>query len=141
MTSITRRSTMALLSDPLSHYSHRVRIVLAEKGISVDIEEYSEATIPAELADLTFTSALNDSTNSSFTYTVNDADSGVSSAVMNITVNSVNDVPVATGNTVVALEDVPLVIDASDFNFTDVEGDALASVSYTHLTLPTGNSV
>jgi RNA polymerase-associated protein len=43
---------MTLLSDPLSHYSHRVRIVLAEKGISVDIEEYSEATVPAELADL-----------------------------------------------------------------------------------------
>ena len=52
MTSITRRSTMTLLSDPLSHYSHRVRIVLAEKGISVDIEEYSDATVPPELADL-----------------------------------------------------------------------------------------
>lgn len=52
MTSIARRSTMTLLSDPLSHYSHRVRIVLAEKGITVDIEEYSEATVPAELADL-----------------------------------------------------------------------------------------
>lgn len=52
MTSITRRSTMTLLSDPLSHYSHRVRIVLAEKGISVDIEEYSESTLPPELAEL-----------------------------------------------------------------------------------------
>lgn len=52
MTSITRRSTMTLLSDPLSHYSHRVRIVLAEKGISVDIEEYSESNLPTELADL-----------------------------------------------------------------------------------------
>ena len=52
MTSITRRSTMTLLSDPLSHYSHRVRIVLAEKGISVDIEEYSSSTLPPELADI-----------------------------------------------------------------------------------------
>jgi len=50
----------------------------------------------AELADLTFTSALNDSTDSSFTYTVNDAGTGVTSAVMNITVNAVNDIPVAS---------------------------------------------
>ena len=43
---------MTLLSDPLSHHSHRVRVVLAEKGISVDIEEYSESTLPPELAEL-----------------------------------------------------------------------------------------
>ena len=78
----------------------------------------------AQLADLTFTSASNDSTDSSFTYTVNDAGTGVTSAVMNITVNAVNDVPVATGNTVIASEDVPLVIGASDFNFTDTESDS-----------------
>ena len=92
----------------------------------------------AQLADLTFTSALNDSTNSSFTYTVNDAGTGITSAVMNITVNAVNDVPVATGNTVIANEDVPLVIGASDFNFTDTEGDSLASVTITGLNLNGG---
>ncbi len=92
----------------------------------------------AQLADLTFTSASNDSTNSSFTYTVNDAGLGVTSAVMNITVNAVNDVPVATGNTVIASEDVPLVINASDFTFTDVEGDSLASVTITGLNLNGG---
>ncbi len=43
---------MTLFSDPISHYSHRVRIVLAEKGIAVDIEEYSPSTAPAELADV-----------------------------------------------------------------------------------------
>ena len=43
---------MTLFSDPISHYSHRVRIVLAEKGISVDIEEYSPSTAPIELADV-----------------------------------------------------------------------------------------
>jgi ribosomal protein L12E/L44/L45/RPP1/RPP2 len=92
----------------------------------------------AQLADLTFTSAANDSTNSSFTYTVNDAGTGVTSAVMNITVNAVNDVPVATGNTVIASEDVPLVIGPSDFNFTDVESDSLASVTITGLNLNGG---
>ena len=92
----------------------------------------------AQLADLTFTSALNDSTNSSFTYTVNDAGAGVTSAVMNITVNAVNDLPVATGNTVVASEDVPLVIGAGNFSFSDTEADALQSVVISGLNLNGG---
>ena len=92
----------------------------------------------AQLADLTFTSALNDSTNSSFDYTVNDAGSGTVSSTMSITVNSVNDVPVATGNTVVASEDVPLVIGAGDFSFTDVESDSLMSVTISNLNLNGG---
>ena len=28
---------MTLFSDPRDHYSHRVRMVLAEKGVTVDI--------------------------------------------------------------------------------------------------------
>ena len=92
----------------------------------------------AQLADLTFTSAGNDSTDSSFTYTVNDSGSGVTSAVLNITVNAVNDVPVATGNTVIASEDVPLVIGPGDFSFSDVESDSLASVTITGLNLNGG---
>ncbi len=50
--SLLNRSTMALLSDPRCHYSQRVRIVLAEKGVSCDIEEYTPETVPAELADV-----------------------------------------------------------------------------------------
>ena len=109
--------------------THSAGVVTVTNGMTVTL---------AELADLTFTSALNDSTNSSFTYTVNDAGSGVTSAVMNITVNAINDVPVATGNTVIASEDVPLVIGAGDFNFTDVETDPLASVTITGLNLNGG---
>lgn len=52
MNDMTRRSTMAIFSDPRSHYSHRVRVVLAEKGISADIEEYTPETAPPELADV-----------------------------------------------------------------------------------------
>ena len=51
----------------------------------------------AQLADLTFTSAANDSTNSSFVYVVNDADPGVSSALMNIQVNPADDVAIISG--------------------------------------------
>ena len=56
--SILNRSTMALLSDPRSHYSQRVRIVLAEKGVTCDIEEYTPATVPVELADVNPYSSL-----------------------------------------------------------------------------------
>ena len=110
---------------------------LTHTGGTVTVTNGMTVTL-AELADLTFTSALNDSTDSSFTYTVNDAGSGVTSAIMNITVNPVNDVPVATGNTVIASEDVPLVIGPGDFSFTDVEGDPLASVTITGLNLNGG---
>ena len=34
-----RRSSMTLFSDPTCQYSHRVRIVLAEKGVTVEIED------------------------------------------------------------------------------------------------------
>lgn len=47
----SRRSTMVFYSDPLDHYSHRVRIVLAEKGISVEIVDASPADLPQEVID------------------------------------------------------------------------------------------
>jgi RNA polymerase-associated protein len=43
---------MTLFSDPGCHYSHRVRIALAEKGVSYDLEEYTQDNAPAELGDL-----------------------------------------------------------------------------------------
>jgi RNA polymerase-associated protein len=43
---------MTFYSDNTSHYSHRVRIVLAEKGVTVEMIEADSAHPPAELADL-----------------------------------------------------------------------------------------
>ena len=43
---------MTLYSDPRDHYSHRVRMVLAEKGVTVDIVDVNTRRPPAELADL-----------------------------------------------------------------------------------------
>jgi RNA polymerase-associated protein len=43
---------MTFYSDSASHYSHRVRIVLAEKGVTVDMIEVDAAHPPTELADL-----------------------------------------------------------------------------------------
>ncbi len=49
---VTKRSSMTFFSSPVSHYSHRVRIVLAEKGVTVDIINVEENNKPEELADL-----------------------------------------------------------------------------------------
>ncbi len=50
--SVSRRSVMALYSDPQDIYSHRVRIVLAEKGVTVNIESIDPDNIPKDLLDL-----------------------------------------------------------------------------------------
>ncbi len=49
---VSKRSSMTLFSDSNSHYSHRVRIVLAEKGVTVDLIESDSGNMPAELGDL-----------------------------------------------------------------------------------------
>jgi RNA polymerase-associated protein len=49
---VAKRSSMTFFSDNESHYSHRVRIVLAEKGVTVDVVEADGAHPPPELADL-----------------------------------------------------------------------------------------
>ena len=42
---------MTLFSDPGSHYSHRVRIVLAEKGVTVDIEDIDSKSVTQEILE------------------------------------------------------------------------------------------
>ncbi|MBT8136900.1 MAG: glutathione S-transferase N-terminal domain-containing protein [Gammaproteobacteria bacterium] len=47
-----RRSVMTLFSRPTCPYSHRVRIVLAEKNINVEIVDIDGPTLPEDLIDL-----------------------------------------------------------------------------------------
>lgn len=47
-----KRSVMTLYSDPSCPYSHSVRIVLAEKGVSVDIINVDPENLPQDLIDL-----------------------------------------------------------------------------------------
>ena len=42
---------MTLFSDPSSQYSHRVRIVLAEKGVTVDIEDIDADNVTQEILE------------------------------------------------------------------------------------------
>ncbi len=55
---VAKRSSMTYFSDARDHYSHRVRIVLAEKGVSVDIIDVDPANKPEELAELNPYNAL-----------------------------------------------------------------------------------
>lgn len=49
---VAKRSSMIFYSGGADHFSHRVRIVLAEKGVAVDIVEVTQDQPPEELADL-----------------------------------------------------------------------------------------
>ena len=47
-----KRSIMTLYSDPSSAYSHQVRIVLAEKGVNIDIIQVDPSNPPQDLLEL-----------------------------------------------------------------------------------------
>ena len=49
---VTKRSSMTFFSSPNDHYCHRVRIVLAEKGVTVDIVDVDNGDKPEDLASL-----------------------------------------------------------------------------------------
>lgn len=49
---VAKRSSMTYFSDAQDHYSHRVRIVLAEKGVSVDLIDADPKNLPEEVTDL-----------------------------------------------------------------------------------------
>jgi stringent starvation protein A len=47
-----KRSVMTLYSDPVNPYCHRVRLVLAEKNITYEIEDIDPLNMPEELMEL-----------------------------------------------------------------------------------------
>lgn len=49
---VAKRSTMTFFSDAQDHYSHRLRIVLAEKGVTVDVVDVDPQNVPQELIEL-----------------------------------------------------------------------------------------
>jgi len=49
---VAKRSSMTFYSDGNSHYSHRVRIVLAEKGVAVETIDVDPDNKPEDLATL-----------------------------------------------------------------------------------------
>ena len=64
-----------------------------------------------------------------FTYTASDGETSSSTATVTITVNPVNDAPVAVGDLYGTAEDVPLVVNAPGVlvNDTDIDGPSLSA--------------
>ena len=91
---------------------------------------------------LIFSPSLNDNGSSynTFTFTVNDGTTdSASSYTMTVDVTAVNDAPTASNNTVTTNEDTDHTFSASEFGFTDVDGDSLDHVSIE--TLPSNGTL
>ena len=68
-----------------------------------------------------------------FTYEVSDGNGGVAQGAVTITVNGVNDLPVANNDSVITPEDISINVEVLTNDF-DVDGDALSIVSVTNVT-------
>jgi large repetitive protein len=78
-----------------------------------------------------FTPAANYSGPASFTYTISDGQGGTSTAAVNLTVNPVNDAPVAVSDVFSLAEDLALSLSPAQLvaNDTDADGNALGILS------------
>ena len=52
MISLSNRTSMALFSDPMDHYSHRVRIVMEEKGVTSEIIDSDTNNLTNEILEV-----------------------------------------------------------------------------------------
>lgn len=106
---------------------------LGAAGYAVSVEDLQNGLLKF-VPDADFNGSV------SFGYRVQD-DGGTESggkdlsdpATLNLTINAVTDAPVAGDNSVTIDEDGSHVFSASDFSFTDADGDALAKVLITSL--------
>ncbi|WP_206816215.1 Ig-like domain-containing protein, partial [Chroococcus sp. FPU101] len=89
---------------------------------------------PSNLADdtLTYTPNANFNGTDSFTYQISDGLGGTSSATVSITVNAVNDVPVATDDTGSVTEGQSIIISALSNDLDPDIGDTLSINSFTN---------
>ena len=55
---VAKRSSMIFYSNPKDHYSHRVRIVLAEKGVTVEVHDTDPNNMPEDLVGINPYNAL-----------------------------------------------------------------------------------
>ena len=83
---------------------------------------------------VTYTPALNFNGTASITYTIKDNDNLTSnSATITVTVNPVNDPPVATASVVTTPENTTYTFSAGNFLYTDIESNLLSSITIASL--------
>ncbi len=111
------------LADVLTY-----NITAGNTGSAFDIDNNGQITVNNS-------AVLDFETTPSFTLTVQVADGngGTDTDTVTIILNDVNDAPTAANKTVTTNEDTTYTFTAADFNFSDVDGDTLASVKITGL--------
>lgn len=105
--------------------------------LSVTLGTPSNGTVAFDGSGYVYTPDANFSGTDSFTYTVDDGNGGQDTALVTITVTSVNDAPVAGDDNQSTTEDTSLTFDVLG-NDADVDGDTLSVVG---TTTPTNGSV
>ncbi|MDX1920284.1 MAG: tandem-95 repeat protein, partial [Candidatus Caenarcaniphilales bacterium] len=80
--------------------------------------------------NFTYTPNANFNGTDSFTYTISDGNGGLDTATVFITVNSINDIPVAKNDSYSTNEDTALTVPAKGIlsNDSDIDGDSLSSI-------------
>ncbi|MDA9724098.1 Ig-like domain-containing protein, partial [Candidatus Pelagibacter sp.] len=94
------------------------------------------ATVTLTTAGANYVNSGNDLP--SYTVTVTDQSGATGSISHDPTVTNVNDAPTASNSTITATEDTTYTFTASDFNYSDQDGDTLSSVTVSALS--TGGS-
>ncbi|HEY3322176.1 MAG TPA: Ig-like domain-containing protein [Planctomycetota bacterium] len=104
----------------------------ALSAIKVTDPAHGTVTLNAD-GSFTYTPAANYNGPDSFTYKANDGTADSNIATVNITVNPVNDPPVANDDSYSTNEDTPLTINAAGVlsNDTDIDGGALSAIKMT----------
>ena len=88
------------------------------------VTQGANGTVTFAGGSVTYTPNGNFNGSDSFTYTVSDGNGGTDTATVNVTVNPVNDAPVAADDSATTDEDTPVTVNVVA-NDTDVEDDTL----------------
>ncbi|MCC6456176.1 MAG: tandem-95 repeat protein [Caldilineaceae bacterium] len=92
------------------------------------VDQPTKGALSGSAPNLTYTPAANRNGSDSFTFVVNDGRVNSATALVTITINPLNDAPVAVDDTASTAEDMPVTIHVLA-NDTDVDGDTLTVTS------------
>ena len=118
-----------------------------ENGQTLTVTGVSGATngtVTLAGGTVTFTPAANYNGPASFTYTLSDGNGGTDTATVNITIDPLNDGPVAVDDSATTDEDEPLVLPAADLTTNDSAGPTNESgqtLTVTSVSSPTHGTV
>ena len=116
-----------------------INVLGNDTDVDGDTLTVTAATVPAAQGSVTinpdgtlnFTPAANYNGTAVISYTISDGKGGTASSTLTVTVNPVNDAPVANPNTAITNEDTPLANINVLGNDTDVDGDTLTVTAAT----------